>query len=363
MKLLSRMILLVLTIILLTVPVFAEDVSESLIEEIHPEDGLDPEVISGIGSFPTDAPLRFDRRLLELIGYWLKNWELLGLGDGLRTMGVILASGLLGGLPDPDTPFGKYAGTAACLAITAAVAGDLHAMIGLGTQTVGKLHTYLRILLPGMVSLMAASGGFTGAGAISGAAALFFDVLIALMERLLIPLVSVYTALTAAEAILANGSLEKLRDFVKWICVKLIKWTLWGFSAFLTMTGLFSGSVDSQKLRSVRFAISGMVPVVGGMVSEASQTVLNAAGMLKTSVGVYGMLAVFGICIGPFLRLWLQYLLLKLSAAVCGVFGKSKPANLTDKLSEAFGILLGITGVCCILALLILTLCVRAVAP
>ncbi len=363
MKRLSRLTLLVLSLFLLTSSVFAEDVTDGLIGEIRPEEGPDPRVVEEIGSFDPAVPLRFDRRLLDLLGSWLKNWDLLGLGDGLRTAGLILSAVLLSSLMDPDGTFGKYAEIAACLAVTAAVVGDLRSMIGLGVETVGKIHTYLRLLLPGMVTLMFAAGGFTGAGAVSGAAAVFFDVLIALTERFLIPLIWVYTALTAAEAILGAGTLEKLRDFVKWICMKLIKWTFWGFSAFLTATGLFSGAVDAQKLKTARYAISGMVPVVGNMVSDASQTVLNAAGMLKTSVGVYGMLAVLGISFGPFLRLWLQYLLLKLTAAVCGVFGRSRATNLTDKLSEAFGMLLGITGVCCIMTLLILTLCVKAAAP
>lgn len=363
MKLTLRLLLLVFAVLLLCTTVFAEDTADRLIEEVDPEAGLEEEVVSRIGGFSADAPLRFDKRLLALLANGLKHWESLGLGDGLRTAGMILCAVLLSGLLDPETAFGKYAAAAACLAVTAAVTGDLRSMIGLGTETVGKIHTYVRLLLPGMATLMAASGGFTGSGALSGAAAVFFDVLIALLERLLIPLIWVYTGLTAADAILDTGALEKLRDFVKWLCLKLIKWTLWGFTAFLTATGLFSGTVDAQKLRTLRSAVAGMVPVVGGMVSGASESVLNAAGTLKSAVGVYGMLAVLGICFGPFLRLWLQYLLLKLTAAVCGVFGRSRPANLVDRLSEAFGVLLGITGVCCILTLLILTLCVRAAAP
>lgn len=362
MKLMTRLLLLCLALFLVVTPAFAEEASESLIAGIDPESGLDEEVRDGIGSFDPNAPLRFDQRLLELLGHWLIRSDLLGLRDALRTMGLILCAVMLSSLLDPDTPFGKYASAAACVAITAAIAGDLRSMIGLGTQTVSKLHTYLRLLLPGMVTLMAASGSFTGAGAVSGAATIFFDVLIALMERLLIPLIYVYTALTLADTLLDTGALEKLRELVKWFCMKLIRWTFWGFTVFLSATGLFSGTVDAQKLRSLRSAIAGMIPVVGGLVSGASESVLNAAGMLKSSVGVYGMLAVIGISLGPFLRLWLQYLLLKLTAAICGVFGRSRPANLTDRLSEGFGMLLGITGVCCLLTLLILTLCVRAAA-
>lgn len=363
MKSMLRLIWILFAVMLLSSQVFAAELPERLIEGIDPEAGLDQEVVSEIGSFDFETPLRFDQRLLELLGSWLKNLNILGTADGLRSIGLILAAVILSSLFDSGEVFGQYAGVAACLAITAVVAGDLRSMVGLGTETVNKIHTYLRMLLPGIVLLMTASGGITGAGAIYGAATLFFDILIALMERFLIPLIYLYLALSAAEAILGQGTLDKLRDFIKWIFLKLVKWLFYGFSAFLTLTGLFSGAVDAQKLKTAKNAISGMVPVVGGMVSDASQAVLNAAGMLKTSVGVYGMLAVLGICFGPFLRLWLQYIMLKLTVAVCGLFGKTKAVGLTDKLSDAFGMILGITGVCCMISMLILTLCIRAVAP
>lgn len=357
------MIWILLTLLLLASQVYAEEIPERLIEGIDPEAGLEQEVVSEIGSFEPGSSLRFDRRLLELLGSGLKKLNLLGIGDGLRTVGLILAAVILSSLFDAGEVFGQYAGVAACLAITAVVAGDLHAMVGLGTETVNKIHTYLRLLLPGIVLLMTASGGIAGGSALYGVAALFFDLMIALMERFLIPLIYLYLAISAAESILGAGTLEKLRDFIKWIFLKLVKWLFLGFSAFLTLTGLFTGAVDAQKLKSAKFAISGMVPVVGGMVSDASQAVLNAAGMLKTSVGTYGMLAVLGICFGPFLRLWIQYLMLKLTVAVCGLFGKTKAVGLTERLSDAFGMILGITGVCCMISMLILTLCVHSVSP
>ena len=74
--------------------------------------------------------------------------------------------------------------------------------------------------------------------------------------------------------------------------------------------------------------------------------------MLKSTVGVFGMLAVLSICITPFLRVGLQYLLLKLTAAVSGTVGLRTHVALIKHFSTALGFLLGMCGVCAMLSLI-----------
>ena len=99
-----------------------------------------------------------------------------------------------------------------------------------------------------------------------------------------------------------------------------------------------------------------MVPVIGGMLSDASEAILVSAGIVKGAVGLYGLLAVLAIWIQPFLQIGAQYLLLKLTAAICGVFGTKQASDLIQDFSTAMGFLLAMTGTMCLL-LLISTVC------
>ena len=189
------------------------------------------------------------------------------------------------------------------------------------------------------------------------------SLLLSLTSGLLVPLLYLFLVLGVAESALELKQLEKLRDLIKWILVTSVKVLMWAYSAILAMTGMISGAVDGQKLRSVRSAISGMVPVVGNIVSDASASLLNAASLLRTGVGLYGMLAVFGICLAPFFRIALQYLLLRLGTGLCGMLGKGSQGPLLEKLSQAVGFLLALTGIACLLSLMILVLCIRTVNP
>ena len=53
---------------------------------------------------------------------------------------------------------------------------------------------------------------------------------------------------------------------------------------------------------------------------------------------------------------------MKLTAALCGLFGSDRVGALTEKLSESMGMVVGVTGACCLMTLLILALCVRTVS-
>ena len=109
-------------------------------------------------------------------------------------------------------------------------------------------------------------------------------------------------------------------------------------------------------IKATKLAISGAVPVVGGLISDASETILVSAGLMKGAVGSYGLLAALSIWIGPFLKIGCQYLLLKITAAVCGVVGNKENTALISDFSGAMGMLLAMTGTVCLL-LLVSTIC------
>ena len=342
-------------------PVHAEELGDELSGIVDPEGGLSRDVLTEIGGYD-GAVEGFGARVLELLKNTLGRIGELGLGEGLRTLGLILAAALLCALLEEGPRTRAAAPLVGGLSVAAACVGPFGSLLSMGTETIRELHAYTELLLPGMGALMAVSGNPASA-AVSGLGIVLFDLLQGAVSDLLAPLLSLLAALTVAEYALGLDQLGALRDFLRWLLVSGVKLLMWGYSAVLTATGLVSAAVDAQKLRSLRTLIAGMTPVVGNLVSEASASLLGAASALRTASGLYGMLAVLGICLGPFFRMGLQYLLLKLAGGLCGLFGKGGTRPLLEKLTEAVGLVLSLTGVCCLLSLMILVLCIRTVNP
>ncbi|MEE1036175.1 MAG: hypothetical protein U0L15_03590 [Oscillospiraceae bacterium] len=231
-----------------------------------------------------------------------------------------------------------------------------NSMIRLGSQTVTELSAYGKLLLPVMTAALAAQGGVTSSAALYGGTSVFIAVLGALISNLLVPLVYLYLALATANCAMGEDVLKKMRDFLKWLISWCLKTMLTVFTTYMGITGVITGTTDAAALKATKMTISSFVPVVGSILSEASEAVLVSAGIAKNAAGIYGIFAILALFLEPFLRIGAHYLMLKLTAAVCNVFGEKRATDLIEDFSSAMGFLLGMTGSICLL-LLISTVC------
>ena len=87
-----------------------------------------------------------------------------------------------------------------------------------------------------------------------------------------------------------------------------------------------------------------MVPVVGSILADASESLLAGAGLIRSSAGLFGMLAVFAMAAGVFLRLGAFYLALKITGAIGADAVCKQHAALISNLSSAMGYMLAIAG-------------------
>lgn len=138
--------------------------------------------------------------------------------------------------------------------------------------------------------------------------------------------------------------MERVGEMLK----KITTWCLSGllvlFTTYLTVSGAIAGAADAQAVKLARSALSAAVPVVGGILSDAAESVLAGAGILQGMVGTAGMLAVLGACLLPFLRLGCQYLLYQGASLVAAAAGPKKLTKLISMLGDAFGLVLAMTA-------------------
>ena len=282
---------------------------------------------------------------------------------GLKLLAVVL----LCGLAESAALDGKAGGlkaveVAGALAVTALTVSDMNAMIGLGRETIQQMDAFAGLLLPAMATLTAATGGVTGAAVRQGVTVLFSDLLITAIDRLLVPLLYAYVAACCAQAALGNEGLKKLSALIKGAITFLLTAGLLVFVGYLTASGAIAGSADAAAVKAAKLAISRAVPVVGGILSDAAETVLAGAGVLRGTVGVVGTLVVLAICIVPFLQLAFHYLTYKGAAVLTGTVAGSGLSRLMDEIGGAFGLILGMTGSCALILLFSIVSAVSAVA-
>ncbi len=277
--------------------------------------------------------------------------------EQIGSMVVLLSIVLLCALADDcfqaadNSRVANFVPIAGVLAITITSAGNMQSLMGMGLETLEELNVFSKALLPTLSAAIAASGGVVSAGVRHVAGVFFADVMITLVCELLLPLVYFYIAASAADVMLPQQRLKSIAQGIS----KMATWLLTGglvlYTGYLTLTGAAAGSADALATQLTKSAM-GVVPVVGGIISDAAGTVLAGAAVLKNTVGIVGMLAVLAICLVPFLELAVQYLLYKVSAFLAGTVGSTQLVGMIDALGSAFGMVLGMTGACALMLLI-----------
>lgn len=303
----------------------------------------------------------------SLVQYGFGQVEVIVQGQ-LKTVALILLTVILCGLVEgfhADLGSKNLAlPMVGALSVSLLSAGSVESMLGLGTSTIGTLETFSHVLLPTMAAATAASGAVTSASVSQVTTVFFVDLLISAINDLLLPMVYLYIGAITASAMLQKGNpMDTLASVMKRGITWLLCTGLFVFTVYLSLVRVVAGSVDGVSVKVARTAISGVIPVVGNIIADASETVLAGAGVLKNTVGIVGTLGILGCCVYPFLQLGVQYLLYKITAFLASLVGPPSLCKLIDGLGGAFGLVLGMTGACALLLLISVLSSVAAVVP
>ena len=268
----------------------------------------------------------------------------------IKTCAVLLACGVALSLLRTFQGAGaKMVALGSAVVCACILLSPMGALIQSGSDTLTEISEYGKLLLPVMATALAAQGGSGASAALYGGTVLFDSILSSVLLKLLLPMVYVYLAVGIFSGAMGADALKKLKELVLWLIHWCLKTLIYVFTGYLTVTGVIGGTTDQMALKATKVTLSSVVPVVGGILSDASETILVSAGMVKNSVGIWGLISISAIVISPFLQIGIQYLLLKATAALCGLFADKGYTDLIGDFASAMGLLLAMTGTICLL--------------
>ena len=310
------------------------------------EDALQGDAEDLLGDLTIMDSLNLDRGLRRLLG---------GIGERL---GAILRSGLRDAVlivliavfcSIVSSAFGgsgsDYVVLAGVLAIAAVSVTSINSFIGLGRATLNELETFSRVLLPTLTGAAASSGAITSAAAKFAATTLFMNIMMTIASSVIMPLILAYIAVSIAEAVTGSSALAGAGGLIKWLARMLLTIMVIAFVAYMSLTAVITGTADAVAIRAAKVALATVLPVVGSIIADASETVLAGASVLRNAVGIFGLLAVSAICLIPFLRLGVSYLLFKAAGGISGAIADKRIGALVNAISSAFGLTLAMVGV------------------
>lgn len=343
--------LLVLAAFLLYTPCFAvgTDVAESQREEFGidaVEEAVPEEAKDLLGDLSADSDLDFREKLSTL---WSAAVDTLTarLHSGVKTVAMVLMITALCALAETMGE-GEAAKTVislgGVLAVSAVLVGTVSSFFQMGNKAIITLSQFSKALLPCIAAAAAASGSIGAAAAEGAATALFLDLLLTLMNNIVMPLIYAYTAAVIADAAVGGTVLSAAAKLMKKLCTLLLTLLVTVFTVYFSITGALSGAAGQLGVKLTKTAVSTVLPVVGGILSDAASSVLAGAAILRNAVGVFGLLVVLAICLTPMLTLGCYLLLYKFAAAISETLADKRMSSLVSGIGDAFGMVLAAVG-------------------
>lgn len=171
-------------------------------------------------------------------------------------------------------------------------------------DSIGCINTFMISYIPVFTAVTAAGGAPVTAEVYSSSTVLICEVTQFISSQVLLPCLSLLTALNVVSAIDPSLKISGFSESVRKLTTWLLATTMLIFVGLLSIRGVTGSAADDLTSRTLRFAASSFIPVIGTSVSDAFLAVKGGMGLIRSAVGGFGMLAVFLIAVRPFVAIF-----------------------------------------------------------
>lgn len=202
----------------------------------------------------------------------------------------------------------------ACFSVIAGISVTIVTdLTQIAVETIDSLMLCMAGLMPAMGTLC------TGINPIFSGfyPSLFFamQTFVVICKNIFLPMITIITALTVINALSGRFHITRLIEFAR----QTVKWglglLLTIFVGILSIHSFTAGSV-SVAGRTVKYALSNFVPLVGGVLAESAEAVLRSFKLIRSAFGISGILALLTLCCVPLAKILSSSVLYRFSAGV-----------------------------------------------
>lgn len=208
-------------------------------------------------------------------------------------------------------------------------------------QTIEVLSGVVNAVYPPLITLLTAVGGGVSTGLFNPGLAVVASVVGNIMTIVVLPLFIATVVFSIVGSISDNVKLDKLQSASRYIGSGVMSLTFGGLIAYLSLSGLIGGTVDSASIKATKYLVSSYVPVIGGYLSQGVDLVRVGMVIVKNAVGVSGIIAVVLIVLSPAVKLFALTVGLKLTAGIIEPITDKKLSSFINNVSESVRQLLG----------------------
>lgn len=208
--------------------------------------------------------------------------------------------------------------------------------------SVYNIISFMNLFSPILIALMMTTGSIVVSSSTEAILIIVMEVCGNIIQNIIIPLVLISTTLSIVSNFSEKVQLARLSKFLKSAVMWILGIILTVFICILSIEGTLGSSIDSFTAKTSKAAVSTFIPVVGKVMGDSVDSILGCANILKNSVGIVGVVILFGIVMIPIIKISVMWLMMNVVAVLCEIIADNSIAKLFDEITESYKILFGI---------------------
>ena len=211
--------------------------------------------------------------------------------------------------------------TVSALVIAVVLAVKMKTTISLACTAISVCADFVFAFVPVFCIIVAASGNTVAAFSTNTMLLSLAQTLNYISKNIFVPLTNCFLAIGICSGLRSELNLSSLLAFLKKYITTAISMAAAFFVSVLSIKTAVASRADAIGLRSIRFAINSVVPVIGSAISEGLLSIQSYSSLIRSSVGVVGIIAVALVFMPAIIEVVLWRFFLSLSSLVSDVFG------------------------------------------
>lgn len=211
----------------------------------------------------------------------------------------------------------------------------LKTTIALACSTISICSDFMFAFVPAFCVIVASSGSFVSAFSTNSLLLALAQLLNYISKNIFIPLSNAFLCVGICSGIRAELNLQGAVAFMKKYITTAVSVCAAAFVSVLSIKTAVASRADAIGLRSIRFAINSVVPVIGSAISEGLLSIQSYSSLIRSSVGVVGIIAVAAVFLPAILEVALWRMFLNVTSLVSETFCDASVSSVIKAFCDA----------------------------
>ena len=303
-------------------------------KEFLEKNGIDPQNDNWLSAIEP-------KNVFSHIWSFLKSGAKTPIAAGAIILCLTLISAALSGM-DVKGASSVSTGYAVALSAVAAISAPIFSVISAAVSALQGCATFMTAFVPVFAIIVTASGKAATSLSMSALLLGACQAVNLIADFIIMPLMSGYLAISISASVSPLIEKSGIADGIKKICYWTMSLLTTVFLGILSIQTAVNASADTLSLKTAKFIIGSAVPVAGTALSEALTTVTASMGILRTTVGIYGVIACAVLFLPLVAELIMWRLCFNLTSVISDLLSVGKITVILKSADTVFSVLIGI---------------------